>query len=146
MRAIREAGLNAIDTYVFWNEHEQERGQYDFVSAGRDLRLFLQLAHEQGLYVVLRIGPYVCAEWNYGGFPYWLREVPGIDFRTWNAPFMQEMSRFVEHTVGHVKDLFYQNGGPIILLQIENEYGLVEKEYGEEGHRYIEWAAEFAQR
>jgi beta-galactosidase len=71
-RLTKEAGLNAVDTYVFWNEHEEERGVYDF-SGKRDLRKFMQLAQEAGLYVVLRIGPFVCAEWNYGGFPAWLR-------------------------------------------------------------------------
>lgn len=139
----KEAGINAIDTYVFWNDHEKERGIFDF-SGNKDLRKFIQLAGEYGLYVVLRIGPYVCAEWSYGGFPSWLRDIPGIDFRSDNEAFKQEMSRFVLHMVEYTRDLFHENGGPVIILQIENEYGLVEKQYGEVGHRYIEWAADFA--
>lgn len=104
----------------------------------------MEMAHEAGLYVVLRLGPYVCAEWNYGGFPAWLREIPGVDFRTWNEPFKQEMSRFLRNMISYVEDLFYQNGGPIILLQVENEYGLVEGDYGQDGYQYIQWAAQEA--
>lgn len=111
----------------------------------KDLRLFILTAHRHGLYVVLRFGPYVCAEWNYGGFPAWLREIQGLSIRTYNRPFMNEMARFLSHFVEYTKDLFYDQGGPVILLQVENEYGLVEKQYGPKGHRYIEWAVEFAQ-
>src|SRR3954462_11493729 len=73
MRRAKEAGLNAIDTYVFWNLHERRRGVYDF-SGRLDLVHFLTLAGRHGLNVILRVGPYVCAETNYGGFPAWLRD------------------------------------------------------------------------
>ena len=82
----RRAGLNTVETYVFWNLHERQRGTYDF-SDRLDLPRFCRLAQAAGLHVILRIGPYICAETNYGGFPAWLRDVPGIRMRTDNAPF-----------------------------------------------------------
>jgi hypothetical protein len=137
-------GLQVIDTYVFWDEHEKIRGVYDF-EGNRDLKKFIRLAGDHGLYVNLRIGPYVCAEWNFGGFPEWLKDIPGIRFRTYNSQFMHEMARFVTDIVQMVQDQLYENGGSIILLQIENEYGNVQYGYGNDGQRYIDWAVSFAQ-
>jgi Glycosyl hydrolases family 35 len=74
--------------------NEPERGKYDF-TGNKNLRLFIQKAKDAGLYVILRVGPYVCAEWNYGGFPAWLREIGGIDHRGFNPAFMNEMTVFV---------------------------------------------------
>jgi beta-galactosidase len=98
MQHSQEAGLNAIETYVFWNLHERRRGVYDF-SDRLDIRRFLDIAHELGLYVILRIGPYICAETNYGGLPAWLRDVPGIQMRTDNEPFLREMEQLGEPAV-----------------------------------------------
>jgi beta-galactosidase len=138
MQSARDAGLNTIDTYVFWNFHERNRGVYDF-SDRLDLLHYCRLAQEHGLHVILRIGPYICAEINYGGFPAWLRDVPGMQMRTYNEPFMQEMGRFVRDLVEMVRPMFASNGGPIILAQIENEYSLIAKTYGEEGQKYLRW-------
>eukprot|EP00250_Pteridium_aquilinum_P015845 c22797_g1_i1 orf=77-2668(+) len=141
----KDGGLNVIQTYVFWNAHEPTRGIYNF--EGRfDLVGFLKVVHQAGLYVNLRIGPYVCAEWNYGGFPMWLHFIPGIEFRTDNEPFKAEMERFTSKVVEMLKEekLFYSQGGPIILAQIENEYGNIDSSYGEAGKTYIKWAAEMA--
>ncbi|GAB4844075.1 Beta-galactosidase 9 [Ancistrocladus abbreviatus] len=141
----KEGGADVIQTYVFWNAHEPVRGQFNF--EGRyDLIKFLKLVGSYGLYLHLRIGPYVCAEWNFGGFPVWLRDVPGIEFRTNNAPFKDEMQRFVTKIVDMVRAemLFSWQGGPIIMLQIENEYGDVEKAYGQGGKDYVKWAASMA--
>ncbi|KAL2653172.1 hypothetical protein R1flu_021300 [Riccia fluitans] len=138
-------GLDVVDTYVFWNGHEPERGQYYF--EGRyDLVHFLNIVAAAGLLVTLRIGPYVCAEWNLGGFPEWLREIPGIEFRTDNEPFKLEMQRWTTHIVNHLSEnqLFYSQGGPIILTQVENEYDHVAAAYGEPGRRYSSWAAQMA--
>ncbi|KAI3845885.1 hypothetical protein MKW92_011298, partial [Papaver armeniacum] len=86
IQKAKDGGLDAIQTYVFWNGHEPSPGKYYF--EGRyDLVKFIKLAHQAGLYVHLRIGPYVCAEWNFGGFPVWLKYVPGMHFRTDNGPF-----------------------------------------------------------
>ncbi|KAL2249385.1 UNVERIFIED_CONTAM: Beta-galactosidase 9, partial [Sesamum indicum] len=82
----KEGGVDVIETYVFWNGHEPVRGQYNF--EGRyNIVKFVKQVGSSGLYLFLRIGPYVCAEWNFGGFPVWLRDIPGIEFRTDNIPF-----------------------------------------------------------
>ncbi|KAE9602995.1 putative beta-galactosidase [Lupinus albus] len=141
----KEGGADVIETYVFWNGHEPLRGQYNF--EGRyDLVKFAKLVGSSGLYFFLRIGPYACAEWNFGGFPVWLRDIPGIEFRTDNAPFKEEMKRFVSKVVNLMREekLFSWQGGPIILLQIENEYGNIESSYGNGGKQYVKWAARMA--
>ncbi|KAJ3294438.1 hypothetical protein HDU79_011012 [Rhizoclosmatium sp. JEL0117] len=145
MARIKAAGNNAIDTYVFWNVHEPEEGVYDFENGIANLPLFLKHAQDAGLYVVLRIGPYVCAEWNFGGFPVWLLNKPGMELRTYNELFMKQMSRFIKKTLKVVHEYLAPQGGPIILLQIENEYGSFEKAHGERGSQYIQWAGEFTQ-
>ncbi|XP_021746137.1 beta-galactosidase 8-like [Chenopodium quinoa] len=141
----KDGGLDILETYVFWNLHEPVRGQYDF-SDRKDLVKFVKLVGEAGLYVHLRIGPYVCAEWNYGGFPLWLHFIPGIKFRTDNEPFKDEMKRFTTYIVDLMKknDLYASQGGPIILSQIENEYGNIDAAYGSAGKSYIKWAANMA--
>ncbi|KAI7758048.1 hypothetical protein M8C21_007412 [Ambrosia artemisiifolia] len=141
----KEGGLDVIETYVFWNYHEPLKGQYNF--EGRfDLVRFVKTVQDAGLFVHLRIGPYACAEWNYGGFPLWLHFIPGIQFRTINGPFQAEMELFLAKIVNLMKDenLFASQGGPIILAQVENEYGNVEWAYGVGGELYVKWAAETA--
>ncbi|KAL0284093.1 UNVERIFIED_CONTAM: Beta-galactosidase 8 [Sesamum angustifolium] len=115
----KDGGLDVIQTFVFWNLHEPVRGQYDF-EGRKDLVKFVKLAGEAGLFVHLRIGPYACAEWNYGGFPLWLHFIPGIVFRTDNEPFKAEMRRFTAKIVNMMKqeNLYASQGGPIILSQI----------------------------
>lgn len=145
IQKAKDGGLDAIDTYVFWNLHEPSPGTYNF--EGRyDLVRFIKLVHKAGLYLHLRIGPYVCAEWNFGGFPVWLKYVPGITFRTDNEPFKRAMESFTEKIVQMMKAerLFQSQGGPIILSQIENEYGLESKNFGAAGHSYMSWAAKMA--
>ncbi|XP_038705830.1 beta-galactosidase 8 [Tripterygium wilfordii] len=141
----KDGGLDVIETYVFWNGHEPVRNQYNF--EGRyDLVKFVKSVAEAGLYVHLRIGPYVCAEWNYGGFPLWLHLIPGIQFRTDNEPFKAEMQRFTSKIVDLMKQekLYASQGGPIILSQIENEYGNIDSAYGSAAKSYINWAATMA--
>ncbi|KAG9154970.1 hypothetical protein Leryth_012154 [Lithospermum erythrorhizon] len=142
----KEGGLNTIETYVFWNAHEAVRREYDF-TGNLDLVRFIKTIKEAGLYSVLRIGPYVCAEWNYGGFPVWLHNMEGIEFRTVNEVFMNEMQNFTTKIVDMMKQekLFAIQGGPIILAQIENEYGNVMSSYGFAGKAYVNWCADMAQ-
>ncbi|XP_013595557.1 PREDICTED: beta-galactosidase 12-like isoform X1 [Brassica oleracea var. oleracea] len=146
VKKAKEGGLDVIQTYVFWNGHEPSPGQYYFEER-YDLVKFIQLVQQAGLYVHLRIGPYVCAEWNFGGFPVWLKFVPGMAFRTDNEPFKAAMQKFTEKIVGMMKQekLFETQGGPIILSQIENEYGPVEWEIGAPGKAYTKWAAQMAE-
>ncbi|XP_047982529.1 beta-galactosidase 3-like [Salvia hispanica] len=145
IQKAKDGGLDAIDTYVFWNLHEPSPGNYNF-EGRNDLVRFVKLIQKAGLYLHLRIGPYVCAEWNFGGFPVWLKYVPGITFRTDNEPFKNAMQRFTEKIVGMMKAerLFQSQGGPIILSQIENEYGSETKNFGAAGHSYMSWAAKMA--
>ncbi|KAK6129577.1 hypothetical protein DH2020_036678 [Rehmannia glutinosa] len=141
----KEGGLDVIETYVFWNVHEPSPGNYNF--EGRyDLVRFVKTIQKAGLYAHLRIGPYVCAEWNFGGFPVWLKYVPGISFRTDNEPFKMAMRGFTEKIVNLMKsnNLYESQGGPIILSQIENEYGPQAKALGAPGHQYSTWAANMA--
>lgn len=144
MRRSRDAGLNTIETYVFWCLHERERGVYDF-SGRLDLPRFLEEAQRQDLNVFLRMGPYACAEINYGGFPAWLRDVPGIRMRTLNAPFQAECQRWLESLCQKIRPYLATQGGPIILAQIENEYANIGKHYGEQGQAYLRWIIELAQ-
>ncbi|KAL8496693.1 hypothetical protein ACS0TY_020394 [Phlomoides rotata] len=141
----KDGGLDVIETYVFWDSHEPVRGQYDF-EGRNDLVKFVKLVKEAGLFVHLRIGPYVCAEWNYGGFPLWLHFIPGIKLRTDNEPFKAEMKRFTAKIVDMMKqeNLYASQGGPIILSQIENEYGNIDSAYGSAAKTYINWAASMA--
>ncbi|KAI3813578.1 hypothetical protein L1987_18305 [Smallanthus sonchifolius] len=141
----KDGGLDVIDTYVFWNVHEPSPGNYNF--EGRyDLVRFLKTVQKAGMYAHLRIGPYVCAEWNFGGFPVWLKYVPDISFRTDNEPFKRAMRGFTEKIVNLMKSekMFESQGGPIILSQVENEYGSVGKAYGGAGYNYMQWAANMA--
>ncbi|MCD7469368.1 Beta-galactosidase 3 [Datura stramonium] len=141
----KEGGLDVVETYVFWNVHEPSPGNYNF--EGRyDLVRFVKTIQKAGLYTHLRIGPYVCAEWNFGGFPVWLKYVPGISFRADNEPFKNAMKGYAEKIVNLMKshNLFESQGGPIILSQIENEYGPQAKVLGAPGHQYATWAANMA--
>ena len=117
----KQNGLNTVQTYVFWKLHEQKRGTYDF-SGRANLRQFLQDAADAGLFVNLRIGPYACAEWDYGGLPVWLNNVPNIACRSNNDAWKNEMKRFMSDIITYVEPFLAKNGGSIILSQIENEY------------------------
>ncbi|XP_013621401.1 PREDICTED: beta-galactosidase 6 [Brassica oleracea var. oleracea] len=145
IKKTKEGGIDVIQTYVFWNLHEPKLGQYDF-SGRNDLVKFIKEIRSQGLYVCLRIGPFVEAEWNYGGLPFWLRDVPGMVYRTDNEPFKFHMQRFTSKIVNLMKSegLYASQGGPIILSQIENEYGNVEAAFHEKGASYVKWAAQMA--
>ncbi|XP_070675428.1 beta-galactosidase 7-like [Malus domestica] len=121
IQKAKHGGLNAIETHVFWNAHEPLRRQYDFTE-NPDLVRFIKAIQETGLYAVLRIGPYVCAEWNYGGLPVWLHNIPGIKLRTNNPVIEREMANFTTLIVDMMKQekLFASQGGPIIVAQVYN--------------------------
>lgn len=123
LRKMRAAGLNAVSTYVEWSLHEPEPGQFNW-AGDVDLVNFLNIAQEEDLLVLLRPGPYICAERDLGGLPYWLlREVPNIKLRTKDADFMRYSTLYLNQVLEKVKPLLRGNGGPIIMVQIENEYG-----------------------
>lgn len=141
----KEGGIDVIDTYVFWNGHEPKEGTYYFEDR-YDLVKFIKIAQQEGLYVNLRIGPFIAAEWTFGGIPVWLHYVPGTVFRTNNEPFKRYMEKFTTYIVNLMKSekLFASQGGPIILAQIENEYGDMASNYGDGAKPYEMWAANMA--
>ncbi|KAM8879951.1 beta-galactosidase [Spinachia spinachia] len=116
------AGLNAIQTYIPWNYHEEFPGQYNF-SGDRDLEYFLQLAQDMGLMVILRPGPYICAEWDMGGLPAWLLKKKDIVLRSSDTDYIRAVDKWMGKLLPMMKPFLYQNGGPIITVQVENEYG-----------------------
>ncbi|XP_027703623.1 beta-galactosidase isoform X2 [Vombatus ursinus] len=119
---MKMAGLNAIQTYVPWNFHEPLPGMYQF-SGDHDLEYFLQLADEIGLLVILRPGPYICAEWDMGGLPAWLLEKKSIVLRSSDVDYLKAVDNWLGILLPKMKPYLYQNGGPIITVQVENEYG-----------------------
>ncbi|XP_038720469.1 beta-galactosidase 6 isoform X2 [Tripterygium wilfordii] len=141
----KDGGLDVIQTYVFWNLHEPQPGQYDF-SGRYDLVRFIKEIQAQGLYACVRIGPFIESEWNYGGFPFWLHDVPGIIYRSDNEPFKFYMQNFTTKIVNLMKSegLYASQGGPIVLSQIENEYQNIEAAFREKGPPYVRWAAKMA--
>ncbi|XP_069792183.1 beta-galactosidase-1-like protein isoform X2 [Narcine bancroftii] len=116
------AGLNAIQVYVAWNYHELTPGVFDFTKS-RDIESFLRLAHETGLLVILRPGPYICAEWDLGGLPAWLLRNSTISLRSSDAGYLSAVVRWFHVLLPRLKPFLYQNQGPIISVQVENEYG-----------------------
>ncbi|KAJ8415686.1 hypothetical protein AAFF_G00402430 [Aldrovandia affinis] len=116
------AGLNAIQTYIPWNYHEPVPNQYNF-SGDRDLGHFLQVAQDIGLLVILRPGPYICGEWDMGGLPAWLLNKKDIVLRTSDADYLAAVDKWMGKLLPMIKPFLYQNGGPIISVQVENEYG-----------------------
>ncbi|GAB2277284.1 Beta-galactosidase 10 [Dionaea muscipula] len=144
VQLAKEGGADVIESYVFWNGHELSPDNYYFEDRF-DLVKFVKIVQQAGMYMMLRIGPFVAAEWNYGGIPVWLHYVPGTVFRTDNKPFKYYMQKFTTYIVNMMKQekLFASQGGPIILAQIENEYGYYEKFY-KGGKAYAMWAAQMA--
>ena len=122
MRMAKAMGLNAITVYAFWNVHEPHPGQWDF-SGQYDIAQFIRDAQQVGLYVILRPGPYICGEWSFGGYPNWLLKDPTMHVRSLDPTFMRAATDYMDHLGQQLKPLLWTNGGPIIAVQVENEYG-----------------------
>jgi len=122
LRKAKAMGLNTITTYVFWNMHEPQPGVYDF-SGNNDVAEFVREAQQEGLYVNLRPGPYSCAEWDFGGYPGWLLKDHSMVVRSSDPKFIEAASRWMHRLGQELAPLQIGRGGPIILVQIENEYG-----------------------
>lgn len=123
LQMLKAMGLNAVATYVFWNYHETAPGVWDFKTGNKNIADFLKTAQEVGLFVILRPGPYACAEWEFGGFPWWLQKNDSLKLRTYNQPFLDSCKTYIHHLASQVKDLQITHGGPIIMVQVENEFG-----------------------
>ncbi|MBQ4216123.1 MAG: beta-galactosidase, partial [Bacteroidales bacterium] len=122
IKMCKALGMNTLCLYVFWNIHEQQEGEFDF-SGQNDVAEFCHLAQKNGMFVIVRPGPYVCAEWEMGGLPWWLLKKKDIKLRE-QDPYFLERVRIFEKKVGEqLAPLTVENGGPIIMVQVENEYG-----------------------
>lgn len=126
IKMCKALGMNTVCLYVFWNIHEQQEGRFDF-TGNNDVAEFCRLAQRNGLYVIVRPGPYVCAEWEMGGLPWWLLKKKDIRLREPDPYFMERVKLFERKVGEQLASLTIQNGGPIIMVQVENEYG----SYGE---------------
>ncbi|PJJ53133.1 glycoside hydrolase family 35 protein [Hymenobacter chitinivorans] len=122
MRMAKAMGLNTIGTYVFWNLHEPAPGKFDF-AGNNDIAAFVQTAQQEGLWVVLRPSPYVCAEWEFGGYPYWLQQETGLRVRSKDPKFVAAYRRYIRAVGRQLAPLQVNHGGPVLMVQLENEYG-----------------------
>ncbi len=122
LQMMKAMGLNTVTTYVFWNYHEEAPGKWNF-SREKDLRRFIKTAQEVGLYVIIRPGPYVCAEWEFGGYPWWLQKNKNLEIRRDNKAFLEEGEKYISQLSKQIVPLQITNGGPIIMVQAENEFG-----------------------
>ena len=122
IKMCKALGMNTICIYIFWNIHEQKEGQFDW-TGNNDVAEFCRLAQKHGMYVIVRPGPYVCAEWEMGGLPWWLLKKKDVKLRTQDPFFMEHVKAFEKEVGKQLAPLTIQNGGPIIMVQVENEYG-----------------------
>lgn len=122
MQMMKAMGLNAVATYVFWNIHEPEPGKWDF-TGDKNIAEYIKIAGEEGLMVILRPGPYVCAEWEFGGYPWWLQNVEGLELRRDNEQFLKYTQLYINRLYKEVGNLQITKGGPIVMVQAENEFG-----------------------
>ena len=119
---LKACGFNAVETYTCWNLHERKEGQFDF-SGNLDIARFVRTAQELGLYVILRPGPYICAEMDFGGLPSWLLTYPTMHLRCHDSLFLSKVSNYYHELFAQLRPYFGENGGNIIAVQVENEYG-----------------------
>ena len=122
LEKLKGMGCNTVETYVPWNIHEPREGHFDFEGIC-DVRKFIQVAHDLELYVILRPSPYICAEWEFGGLPSWLLMEKRIKLRMSDGVYLEKVAAFFTRLMKEVVDLQVDQGGPIILMQVENEYG-----------------------
>ena len=127
---LKAMGCNTVETYIPWNFHEPNRGEFNF-EGDHDVCRFVRIAQELGLWVIIRPSPYICAEWEFGGFPAWLLAQDGMRFRCNYEPYMKEFLAYFDELLPRLAPLQVTNGGPIIMMQVENEYGSYgdDKEY-----------------
>ena len=127
IKMCKALGMNAICAYVFWNYHEPQPGVWDF-SGNHDLAAFMELCKKNGMWVIVRPGPYVCAEWEMGGLPWWLLKDRSIKLRTLDEKFMKPAVAFENKVAEVLAPYRLENGGNIIMVQVENEYGSYAKD------------------
>ncbi len=124
IKQAKAMGLNAVSFYLFWNQVEPQEGQFNF-SGVTDVRRVLKLCRDNGMWAILRPGPYCCAEVEYGGIPYWTLRYPDVKVRTNDPRYVDWSRRYIEQVYRQVADLQVTRGGPLIMVQVENEYGII---------------------
>ena len=134
IQMAKAMGCNTIAAYVFWNYHESEPGVFDFQTGNHNIAQFIKIVQEEGLFLILRPGPYVCAEWDFGGLPSYLLSIPDIKVRCMDPRYTEAADRYIKTLSLQVKDLQVTKGGPILMVQAENEYG----SYGND-RTYMKW-------
>lgn len=122
LEKLKAMGCNTVETYIPWNMHEKKKGVYDF-SGMLDVEQFVRTAQGLGLYVILRPSPYICAEWEFGGLPAWLLAEEGMHLRVSYGPFLKCVEEYYKELMKRIVPLQICYGGPVILMQVENEYG-----------------------
>ena len=123
IKMAKAMGCNTISAYIFWNYHESEEGVYDFSTWNHNIREFIKIVQEEEMWLILRPGPYVCAEWELGGIPPYLLRIPDIKLRCLDPRYMAAAERYIARLAEEIKPYLITKGGPILMLQIENEYG-----------------------
>jgi len=123
LKMLRAMGLNTVATYVFWNYHNTAPGVWDFKTENKNITEFIKLAREEGLFVILRPGPYACAEWEFGGYPWWLQKNKDLVIRSNNKPFLDSCRIYINKLAEQIKPFLVTKGGPVIVVQAENEFG-----------------------
>ena len=123
IQMAKAMGCNTIAAYIFWNYHETAEGVYDFETGNHNLGEFFKIVQEEGLWVIVRPGPYVCAEWELGGIPPYLLRIPDIKLRCMDPRYMAAAERYIAKLSEIIKPYLITNGGPILMIQVENEYG-----------------------
>ncbi len=123
IQMAKAMGCNTIAAYIFWNYHEEKEGLFDFKTGNRDIAEFIRICQQEKMWVLLRPGPYVCAEWDFGGLPTYLLKYPDIKIRCMDKRYMAATERYISKLAKEVVPLQCLNGGPILMVQVENEYG-----------------------
>ena len=123
LKMLKAMGCNTVATYVFWNYHHPSPGIWDFSTGNHNLAEFLRIAKEENLFVILRPGPYACAEWEFGGYPWWLLKDSNLVIRSYNQPFLDSCKVYINKLAEQVKNWQFSKGGPVIMVQVENEFG-----------------------
>ena len=122
LKKLRALGCNCVETYCAWNMHEKKPGEFDFDGI-LDIASFVKSAEKEGLMVIVRPGPYICAEWEFGGLPWWIQVNPDMEIRCSNPAYIECFENYLSHLFDEIRPLLSTNGGPIIMMQCENEYG-----------------------
>jgi beta-galactosidase len=141
IQMAKAMGCNTISVYIFWNYHETEEGVFDFTTENRNLGEFIKIVQDEGMWLIVRPGPYVCAEWDLGGIPPYLLKIPDIKLRTLDSRYMAAAERYMTRLAEEIRPYLITRGGPILMIQVENEYGSFSNDHNYMSKLRDIWAA-----